>query len=76
VISKIIFKRRRRTKEDLTVTALTETDYSLILEALRYQKDQFTSYDRYPNDEFRRSRIADVDAVIAKVKALRASSHA
>jgi hypothetical protein len=50
---------------------LTAEDISLILESLRYTKEKFANYDRYPSEEFRRSRMADVEAVVAKIRRLR-----
>ena len=51
-----------------TLNRLTRSDYDLILESLRYTKERFQAYDRYPSEEFRQSRIADVGSVIEKIR--------
>lgn len=58
------------------MTALSAEDISMILESLRYSKRAFSDYTGYPSYEFKRARIAEVDAVIAHVRALRDAQKA
>jgi signal recognition particle subunit SEC65 len=50
---------------------LTIEDLELILEALGYQQQAFTDYRYYPSEEFKRSQIARVESVSAKIRAIR-----
>jgi hypothetical protein len=43
----------------------------LILTSLEYSKRHFSEYQDYPSEEFKRARIASVEGVIAKIRALR-----
>lgn len=56
------------------LTELTGSDIDLILESLSYTRQRFATYDRYPSEDFRQSRLADVDSTIAKVRHLRSGS--
>ena len=50
---------------------LTLADLDLILTSLDYSKKHFSEYQEYPSEDFKRARIASVEDVIAKVRALR-----
>ena len=50
---------------------LTANDIALILESLQFTKRAFTNYTQYPSYEFKRERIAEVTAVMEKVRAMR-----
>ena len=45
-------------------------DLGFILESLRYTKMRFEDYKYYPDEDFRRQRIAECESVIARVRAL------
>jgi len=49
---------------------LTGEDYELIFESLRYTKEAFANYDRYPDEDFRRSRIEAVETAIKHLREL------
>ncbi len=51
--------------------SLTQTEYAFILESLGYTKLKFSNYAHYPSYEYKRARIAEVEALIDKVRALR-----
>lgn len=51
---------------------LSRDDLSFILESLNYTKHRFDNYP-YPTYELRRERLADVESVIAHVRAYRDS---
>jgi len=51
---------------------LDRADCDLILQALTYTRRAFEAYD-YPTPEGRRERLADVEAVTTKIRALRKS---
>lgn len=51
---------------------LTRADLSLVLDSLSFTRRAFENY-RYPTHELRRERLAEVEAVTAKVRALRNS---
>ena len=46
---------------------LSADDIRFILESLNYTKKAFSEYTDYPSYEFKQKRIAEADAVIAKV---------
>jgi hypothetical protein len=50
---------------------LTLADLDLILTSLEYTKKHFSEYRDYPSHDFKRERIATVEGVIEKVRALR-----
>jgi len=50
---------------------LTHEDLGLILESLGYTRRAFGDYTGYPSYEFKQQRLADVDAVVAKLRAIR-----
>jgi hypothetical protein len=49
---------------------LTGEDYDLIFESLRYTKEAFQNYARYPDEDFRRSRIEAVERAITHLREL------
>ena len=53
---------------------LTGSDYELIFESLRYTREAFAKYDRYPSEDFRRTRIAAVDTAIEHLRLLQQGS--
>jgi hypothetical protein len=50
---------------------LTAQDLDLILQALEYQKQAFTDYKDYPTYEFKQAKVARVETIIGKVRAIR-----
>ena len=50
---------------------LTTEELDLILESLRYTKQAFTDYKDYPTYEFKQARVATVESVIGKIRAIR-----
>jgi hypothetical protein len=51
---------------------LTRADLTFVLESLSFTRRAFEDY-RYPTYELRRERLAEVEAVTAKVRVLRNS---
>jgi hypothetical protein len=49
---------------------LTGEDYELIFQSLRYTKEKFQNYDKYPDEDFRRSQIAAVESAVAHLREL------
>jgi hypothetical protein len=39
---------------------LESSELELVLESLRYTKERFEQYERYPSDEFKAGRVAEV----------------
>lgn len=58
-------------KESHSGNPLTSEDYDLIFESLRYTKEKFRNYDRYPDEAFRRSRVEAVEVAIKHLRELR-----
>lgn len=52
-------------------TSLTEKDFNVILESLKYTRLTFENYQKYPSHEFRLKQIDEVNSVIEKVKQIR-----
>lgn len=61
---------RLLTERRPTMNPLTGEDYDLILESLRYTKEAFQNYDRYPDEDFRRSRIEAVERAMTHLREL------
>ena len=61
---------RLKRKESIPMNPLTGEDYELIFESLRYTKEAFANYDRYPDEDFRRSRIEAVETAIKHLREL------
>lgn len=57
-------------ESETIVNPLTNSDYELIFESLRYTKEAFTKYDRYPDEEFRQMRIAAVETAVEHLRLL------
>jgi hypothetical protein len=55
------------------VNPLTSADYDLILESLRYTKKAFTEYGGYPDEDYRRMRLEQVDTAVEHLLTLRRS---
>jgi hypothetical protein len=52
----------------MTMTVELEgSELELILESLRYTKQAFERYERYPSDEFKAGRVAEVQQLIDKL---------
>ena len=50
---------------------LTTEELDLILESLRHTKQAFADYKDYPSYEFKQARVAIVESVIEKIRAIR-----
>lgn len=50
---------------------LTDEDWEMILESLKYSKLKFEEYDQYTSIEFKKERVEAVSQLIAKIKALK-----
>jgi hypothetical protein len=50
---------------------LTTEELDLILESLRYTKQNFADYKDYPSYEFKQAQVARVEGVIEKVRGIR-----
>ena len=50
---------------------MSDKDWALILESLNYTRKVFQEYPNYPSYDFRMEKLAEVDAVIGKVRQLR-----
>lgn len=57
-------------EREVVVNPLTDVDYDLIFESLRYTRDAFVRYDRYPSEDFRAMRIAAVDIAVEHLRLL------
>jgi len=44
------------------------SELELVLESLRYTRQAFESYERYPSDEFKAERVAQVQRLIEKLR--------
>lgn len=55
------------------MTPLTEGDFEIIFESLRYTKQTFSNYDKYPDEDFRRAQIARVDTAVEHLRELQRS---
>lgn len=49
---------------------LTEHDWKMILESLKYTKKRFEEYDEYPDIKFKKERVDEVDQLIKKISSL------
>ena len=47
---------------------LTQQEYELIIQSLRYTRQAFENYMYYPSYEFKQSRIKEVDIIIEKIR--------
>ena len=61
-------------RKPMPSNGLTANDCAFILESLSYTKRAFSNYADYPSYAFKTERIAEVDAVISKVRAIRDSA--
>jgi len=52
------------------VNPLKANDYELIFESLRYTRETFANYDRYPSEDFRQTRLAEVDTAVEHLRLL------
>jgi hypothetical protein len=50
---------------------LESSELELVLESLRYTKQAFEQYERYPSDEFKAERVAKVQRLIDKLRGRR-----
>lgn len=55
----------------MPTSELTREDLDFILESLKYTKRSFEEYQDYPSYDFKRERLATVEDVTAKVRAIR-----
>jgi len=46
-------------------------EVAFVLESLNYTRRAFEEYQGYPSYEFKQQRLADVDAVVVKLRAIR-----
>ena len=53
------------------IQPMSDKDWALILESLNYTRKVFQEYPNYPSYDFRMEKLAEVDAVIGKVRQLR-----
>ena len=53
------------------MTELTRDDLYFILESLDFTLQRFQDYDRYPSYEFKQERIAEVQSLQKKIRAMR-----
>jgi len=47
---------------------LTGFEIDMIIESLQYTKQAKENYDRYPSYEFKRAQVAQVEAVLEKLR--------
>ena len=54
---------------------LTNSDWGMILESLRYTKRAFENYTSYPSYEFKKNRIKEVDDLILKIRQIQKANN-
>lgn len=47
---------------------ITKQDVEILIESLTYSKQKFEEYDQYPNEEYKKTRILEVENLIKKLK--------
>lgn len=50
---------------------ITESEWGILFESLRYTKEAFQKYEYYPSREFKQGRIKEVDSPAEKLKAIK-----
>jgi hypothetical protein len=53
---------------ELESSELESSELELVLDSLRYTKQAFEQYERYPSDEFKAGRVAEVQRLIDKLR--------
>lgn len=50
---------------------LSNQEWEMILESLKYSKLKFEEYDKYPSVEYKQKRVDEVSQLISKVASLK-----